>query len=227
MRRPARAALLVFGLFLAPLVRAQGGLFLDLTAPDLREDDSTGVGCGSSRGTSGPIPEVPLSIEIDSLDQTTYRVGEEVVYQIRLTNVGDKPLAIPWSRDSEVKDPCTPSSRYWALKGPKLNALFGLRFKDPNGVEADLALAELFGAMNDPQTFRTLKPHESAVIRASDTVDGVVPHGPVELGRKLELPHSFDVHAFYHLNNTSLENDYKTIESKTGIRVTLDQRATQ
>lgn len=219
--------LAVTGLFFLPCAMAQSDSFIDLTVADVHAEGLNGVGCGSSRGSEGPVQEVPLAVKIDSLERTTYRVGEEVVYQIRLTNVGDKPLAIPWSRDSHVKDPCTPSSRYWTLKGPKLNALFGLRFKDPSGVETELALAELFGAIDDPETHRILKPHESALIRASDAVDGAVPHLAGELGKKLDLPQSFDVHAFYHLNDTSVNNDYKTIESKTGIRVILDRRATQ
>jgi hypothetical protein len=225
MRLSLTLILVATGFFIQRPLMAQGGAFLDLTLPDIRADDSTGIGCGSGRGTSGPIPEIPLSVAIDSLERTTYRVGEVVVYEIRLTNIGDKPIAIPWGRDSRIKDPCTPSSPYWNLKGPKLNALFGLRFKDQSGAETELALAALYGAMGDPETYRILKPHESALIRACDTVDDMVPHFTGELGKKLELPQTFDIHAFYHLNDSSLPNDYKTIESKESLRVTLDQRA--
>ena len=226
MHRILIAAIAAGGMFLQPRLMAQGGAYIDLTLPDLRADAASGIGCGWGRGVGDvPMPEVQLAVETDSLERTTYRVGEEILYQIRLTNVGKKPIAIPWNRDSHVMDPCDPSSPDWKLKGPKLNALFGLRFKDRMGVETDLALASFYGAMRDPETIRVLRPRESALILARDTVDGEQPHMGGELGKKLELPQAFDVYAFYHLNNSLLLNDYKTIESKTAIRVTIDRKA--
>jgi hypothetical protein len=203
---------------------SQDNYFIDVTVPEASEDDGCNMGCGSSRGSSGPIPEVKLSVQLDSIEQTTYSVGEDVVCQIRLCNVGNQPIAIPWGRDSQIAVPCCPSSRYWGLKGKKLNAFFGLRFKDASGAFTDVFLGSLYGAMEDSLTCRVLLPRQTALIRFSGPLQEDELGRLMATGKKLELPRQFVATAFYHLNDSSFPNDYKTIESSEAVRLIICKR---
>ena len=183
------------------------------------------MGCGSCRGVDHePIPEVKLKVQLDSIEHTTYSVGEDVACQIRLTNVGRQPIAIPWGRDPQIAVPCCPLSRYWKLPGKKLNAFFGLRFRAASSAFADVALGSLYGAMNDSSTYRVLLPRHSSLIKFGGPLQELELGRIMAEGKKLELPGEFKVTAFYHLNDSSLSNDYKTIESPEPVRLVICQR---
>lgn len=183
------------------------------------------MGCGSCRGVDHePIPEVKLTVQLDSIEHTTYSVGEDVACQIRLTNVGRQPIAIPWGRDPQIAVPCCPLSRYWELPGKKLNAFFGLRFKDAWGASTDVILGSLYGAMEISSTYQVLLPRQTALIRLSGPLQEDQLGRIVAAGKKLELPGEFIVTAFYHLNDSSLSNDYKTIESPELVRLVICER---
>jgi hypothetical protein len=204
---------------------SQDDHFIDLSVPDADENDCGNMGCGSARAVDhAPIPEVKLTVQLDSIERTTYSVGEDVMCQIRLTNVGEQPIAIPWGRDPQIAVPCCPSSRYWDLKGKKLDAFFGLRFRDPSGAFADVILGSLYGAMEDSSTYQVLLPRRTALIRFGGPLQEEQLGRIVAAGKKLELPGEFVATAFYHLNDSSLPNDYKTIESCERVRLVICKR---
>ena len=204
---------------------SQDDYFIDLSVPDAGENDCGNMGCGSARAVDhAPIPEVKLTVQLDSIERTTYSVGEDVSCQIRLTNIGEQPIAVPWGRDSQIAVPCCPSSRYWGLKGKKLNAFFGLRFKDAEGAFADVILGSLYGAMEDSLTYRVLLPRQTALIGFGGPLQEDQLGRIMAGGKKLELPREFAVTAFYHLNDSSLPNDYKTIESPEPVRLIICKR---
>jgi hypothetical protein len=110
------------------------------------------------------------------------------------------------------------------LKGKKLNAFFGLRFKDASGAFADVILGSLYGAMEDPSKYQILLPRQTALIRFSGPLQEDQLGRIMAGGKKLELPREFTVTPFYHLNDSSLPNDYKTIESYEPVRVIICKR---
>jgi hypothetical protein len=205
---------------------SQDDYFIDLGVPDADENDCGNVGCGPvARAVDhARIPEVKLTVQLDSIEQTTYLVGEDIVCRVRLTNVGEQPIAIPWGRDPQIAVPCCPSSRYWGLKGKKLDAFFGLRFRDAEGAFADVILGSLYGAMEDSSTYQVLLPRQTALIRFSGPLQEDQLGRIVAAGKKLELPREFVATAFYHLNDSSLPNDYKTIESCEPVRLVICKR---
>jgi len=199
--------------------------FIDLSVPDAGENDCGNMGCGSARASDhAPIPEAKLTVRLDWIERTTYSVGEDVMCQIRLTNVGEQPIAIPWGRDSQIAVPCCPSSRYWGLRGKKLNAFFGLRFRAAPDAFADVVLGGLYGAAEDSSTYQILLSGQTALIRFSGPLQEDQLGRIMAGGKRLELPREFTVTAFYHLNDSSLPNDYKTIESREPTRLIICDR---
>jgi hypothetical protein len=87
---------------------------VDLTAPEVAETQTKGdqlaPGCtqetvgvmanGAVVSNGGPPPRI--SLEIVKLSSDILEVGGEGRAEVRLRNVGETPIQIPWSRDSSV-----------------------------------------------------------------------------------------------------------------------------
>jgi hypothetical protein len=80
-------------------------LFLDLTSPSVRALDAETRGCesGGFGGVSDEQPPRPpqltLALRVERFSADWLKPGQPITYDLRLTNVGDKPLMLPWSPD--------------------------------------------------------------------------------------------------------------------------------
>jgi hypothetical protein len=96
--RCARLGMIATGVILvASTILAQEVGYLDLTDPVPREPihSPTGGGVGGYCGSSGSsaLPEVTLTLV--NVDKSTYSMGEEVTFEVRVVNTGKKNIEIP------------------------------------------------------------------------------------------------------------------------------------
>jgi len=70
-------------------------------------------------------------------------------------------------------------------------------------------------------TCRVLLPRQTALLRFSGPLQEDELDRIMAAGKKLELPKQFLATAFYHLNDSSFPNDYKTIESSEAVRLII------
>lgn len=210
-----RRAILIIGLWPVSLVLCSGAngsekFFLDLTLPEA-EDRSLAddVGWGGGVGSSSP-PEVPLAVELKSVDKETYAVGSDVlIYEVRITNTGKTKATIPWTpRRGLVWKGYRPGKR---LSG--LEATIGVEIADKDRI-LPLDSRGLYSRPDDPKSFIVLAPSESAVIKASRRIE-VDPSAFTETGNKFrQIPKRMVVRASFNLTDWSQGRYYKRIESK-------------
>jgi len=230
MKSATKACLIIMIAFAAEGT-SQVETILDLTTPEIRQlDETRTAGCGSRGGgvvTSGgvvPDPEVPLSLQLESLNQTDYKTGDEVVGVVRLTNVGSKPVIIPWNPDSEAVFGKKCEWPYKSLGATGLKASVSLLFTDEGGHNEFIASHGLYGVSKRPKTYRTLAPGQSAVVKIRGSVhfDYIIEKRR-EKGLEFKLPQEFAVSGSFDLDDSSLLFPYKTVRSKNEIRVRIDE----
>jgi len=214
-------------LALAGQVAAQVENILDLTTPEVRQKDKARTRvCGSVGGvvvTSGgvvPEPELGLALQLESLNRGEYKIGEEVVAVLRLTNIGAKPLMIPWSPDPET---IFGRNCEWRPGSPgviALNGMISLEFRHQLGFEQFIASHGLYGNSKRPHTCRTLARGESAFVKIWGTVGFYnIIQKRREKGLEFKLPQDFVVSASFDLDDSTLRFPYKTLRSKNEVRV--------
>jgi hypothetical protein len=218
-----RASILFMSLWPVTLTLCGGAAgsdkyFLDLTIPEAEDRSLEGeVGWGGGAGSSSP-PEVPLAVELKSLDKDIYTVGADlVVYEVRITNIGSTHVTLPWMPNRGlVWKGYRPGKR---LSG--LEATIGLEIV---GKERGIGLDArgLYGKPDDPKTFLVLAPNESAVIRSSRRV-AVDPRALSETdNNRTQSPKRIVVRASFNLTDWSHGRFYKRLESKNHKEIVLN-----
>jgi len=182
--------------------------FLDVTKLSVpRQDDGRlgSAGGGSECLIDGPEPCVkplPIKVTLLRLDKESYSWEEPLLLEIRLENVGDKPVAIPWTVDWRLRNrsKATANSLLVASVAP-------LRVHDPSGKSKDLAnqrmftnVAWLYGSTDVPGTFITLPSGGTARIRTPGKI--VFP------GRDSNFPFDMLLRAGFSFNKGFLSNNY-------------------
>jgi len=123
-----------------------------------RQTRTMGGGCsGSPHGM--PDSRSRVTVTVVSLDKTRYRIGEEVTFEITVTNSGKKTIVVPWTPhlgDLELADT---RSSYKYRVGVVL-----LLFRDPEGVQFPI-WESLYGSLNVAGTLRELSPGEWFTVR--------------------------------------------------------------
>jgi hypothetical protein len=202
-------------------------IFLDLTTPEVRlMDRAKTVGCGgfgATFSTAVPYhpPQLTLALEIARLNQDNFRLGEDVVCDVRMINTGDKSILLPWNPDSDTvygKD-----CRGLGMSTPALSleGSLGLKVIDPAGRTKFVGGHRLFALSGDTATLRALAPGQSACIRVSGSMD--VPQVPTNSSLPKPAIH-FKLIAVFDLRDSSLPNAYQTVVSTNDRRVTIAGR---
>ena len=211
---------------------SQTEYMMDLTTPEVRQmDDSRTSGCGSRGGkiaTSGgsvPDPEVPLALQLESLNRSDFRTGDEVVAVVRLTNTGTKPVMIPWNPDSEAVFGKNCRWPYKSLGSTGLMGSVSLVFMDEAGYTQFLAGHGLYAISRRAETYRTLAPGQSAGIKIWGSVHfyNLIEKRRAK-GLEFKLPQEFVVSASLDLDDSALYLPYKTIRSKNFIRLKVAEK---
>jgi hypothetical protein len=93
----------------ASVVAAQEIGRLDLTdlhpRDRIRVPHTVGGDCG---GGANFTSNNELTITLVSLDKTSYSLGDEVTYEVKVQNSGKAPVEIPWTAHSATWSPLTP-----------------------------------------------------------------------------------------------------------------------
>jgi hypothetical protein len=125
----------------------------------------------ASSGECGGIASFASSPSVDvtlmNLDKTSYSIGEEVTYEVKIQNTGKLPIEIPWTAHLGDLEPADPSEPYSYLNATTIS----LDFATPDSSHSFSIYAYSYGAANVAGTTRTLLPGESAFVRARQTLD--------------------------------------------------------
>src|SRR5262245_42062319 len=79
--------------------------FLDLTKVRPRPERKTGGGdIGVSGGNDTRSPTLPIRVTLLGLSEVSYQIGGEMLYDVVITNMGQREIVIPWSPyEDEIK----------------------------------------------------------------------------------------------------------------------------
>jgi len=120
--------------------------FLDLTKvnPSLRKELVLKDGGGVSGSHDTPFPTLPLEITLLSLDKSNYQIGEAVIYDVAIKNVGQDAVVIPWSPDRyQIRPDETYPSGY-------VSAILSLVITDKVLGEQIIYVASVYGSQRVP-----------------------------------------------------------------------------
>ena len=171
--------------------------FLDATILKVpRQNDnrrrSGGIASGCLGHTGKPcLNPLPVKITLLSLDKESYYNGEPLVLEVRLENIGDKPLLIPWTRDWRLLDRRNPKpdALIFGIVSPIIEQDLTGKYKQLVNKLMAVNRAHLFGSTEVSGTLITLPPGGTARIRtpgmvvfASDKVNF-----PVEIVVRAEI----------------------------------------
>lgn len=136
---------------------------LDLTSPAvLRTPPVVRGGGGVARsGQASPTP-LPLRLRLVQLDRSTYELGNPIVYEVELTNVGSRPIGLPWSADLEL---ITQPGRSF------IQSTLFLSVGDRPEREIQLATTMLGGSTSVRDSIQTIRPGEVARIKVASTIN--------------------------------------------------------
>jgi hypothetical protein len=147
----------------ASAVFAQEIGWLDLTDLHPRERIRTphagNVACGG--GGTGFEPSLSANITLMHLDRTSYSVGEEVTYEVKMQNTGKEPIEIPWTPHLGELEPGDPSESYTYL-----HATISLDFTEAYSNRSFSIYANSYGSSDLAGTTRKLLPGETIFVRA-------------------------------------------------------------
>ena len=230
MRATWCAIIILVGLGCWVMRAGQQGLFLDLTTPEARQkEESRTAACGGVRGVIStphrpqPQPELPVDLGIEWIDRKDYKIGQDIVFEVSLTNDGTSPLTIPVSQDQGAaygKDckwlSVLPNTRTWI-------SVVGLLLTGPDGRSELVGSHILYGNSNDKLTYQVIPPRKSLRVRLSGKL--YLPHLMEDLARKrnaVESSQYWVVSARFQLDDSSLGSPYKDVKSTNQIRVQVE-----
>ncbi len=107
--------------------------------------------------THTPPPAQPLSLRLVGLDRLSYRIGDTFVYEVLITNGGDKPVAVPTSLQQ---------SRFRRQMRDVISALLGLSCDDEMTGLQVFGTQALYGSPEVPGSVIVLRPKETLQLRA-------------------------------------------------------------
>ena len=150
----------------ASVVAAQEIGRLDLTdlhpRDRIRVPHTFGGECG---GGANFTSNNELTITLVSLDKTSYSLGDEVTYEVKVQNSGKAPVEIPWTPHSGDLEPADSLESYTFL-----HAAISLTFTDPDSNRSFAIYANSFGSLDRQGSTRKLLPGEWIFVRAHQKI---------------------------------------------------------
>lgn len=143
--------------------------YLDITQAVVTQrihDPTTGSGSGMGSGSGDSIqtrPEIlqPLRISIVSLESTKYKLGDDVVYEIKVENTGHEQLMIPWDPNlAHMEHEATATEYSYRM------ASIALWLTDAGKPFETLEPSLLYGTTSTPSSFIKIAPGEWVRVRA-------------------------------------------------------------
>jgi hypothetical protein len=157
---------------------------------------------------------VPLKAELLGFDKAYYYLGENVIYEVQLSNISGSNIVIPCSPNvNEVK------SNQDGGASNYLKAALSLVVKDKIGGDQFVATQILYGSETIPVSLKILLPGQSVIFR----VPGRWEFSDAEVAQRLKksLPQRFETRArFAFLEPSDL---YLPAISKNSLNIELDK----
>jgi hypothetical protein len=159
-------AFCVFGT--AALLAAQEIGFLDVSAVPIQQrlrEPLGGIGQsvgGKSLNSGSASAQVLLNLKLRPVSSS----GQEIDYEIQLTNIGQERIVIPWTPSPRDVEPEDPSASYTFI----VASLTLWAVTETGGAEV-LSSALLFGS-EASSTLKELAPGQSVRIRARTKIEG-------------------------------------------------------
>lgn len=159
-------------LLFVTLVQSDQEEMLDLIAPVPSEIANRAI-CpsnigGLARMTHAAPPTMPLRVTLLGPEQRAYKLGDEVVFEVMVENVGQVPYTIPWAGEKDAlkvrPDPCDPPP-------PGFRLLYlGLADKRRGGIPEGLLGLGMYGSELASGSLKELQPGERVRIRSKGTI---------------------------------------------------------
>lgn len=83
--------------FATPAVRAQEIGYIDLTDPPYRDSLLRPPRTQAGGCAGGDSVALQVTVTLQSLDKTVYRLGEEITFEIGIQNIGLETILVPWT----------------------------------------------------------------------------------------------------------------------------------
>lgn len=204
--------------FLIPEVKGQNNDFLDLTKvrPPSEKKVSRTIGGGVSGSNDTRSPKLPLQITLISLNKHSYEMGEEMIYNVVIRNVGRDVVVIPWSPDRDQIKPeeMTYPPRY-------VDAILSLVITDEVLGEQMIYGPSLYGSEHVPSSLKKLRPGQAVRIRAPSR--WVLMSDDAAHGILSRLPQTFVVRARFSVMDRTV-NPPEPVVSTNSVTVELKKR---
>ena len=217
---------------LLPTALGQDNLTLDLSAPEVIKDleAMTGVCSGGRTGAVAlhhpetfKNPALPLTLEILSLNGAEFRVGDHITAELRLINVGDKDVMLPWNIHSDTVYGPPPGCQWPKTPGATgLRGAFYLDVADPDRRTDINAASELYAISTVPNSYRNLAPGRNAQITISGRIHINFPRPAANTGGSASgAPGAFTVTAVFKLDNSSMRSPFEKLRSINQLSITV------
>lgn len=163
-------------------------------------------------------PELGLRLSIKDVSKRFVTAGQSLTADVRLTNTGDKSIALPWDpnqtivygKDCQGIGPPGPGHPV-TLEGSLLLKL--ARGK----VEGDVVGGHsLYSRMDQLDSYRVLQPGQSAVIRVGGKFN---PPSTDNIGHPKRRPGTFRLIAVFTLTDSAKLNPYRSVVSENSVAV--------
>jgi hypothetical protein len=134
---------------------------MSLRRPPLSAGDPTDRhGRNQESHFCGPVAERPdVLTTLVSLDRSEYRLGDEPRFDLRITNIGSKPLSVPFSPHLADLQPSDPAAKFAYHELQIELFMGGARWSTNNG-----GFVKLYGSDQHHGTMLVLQPGERAEI---------------------------------------------------------------
>lgn len=206
-------------LLLMPMAQGRSDNFLDLTKlkPPKDEKLTARGGGGVSGSHDTPFPKLPLEITLLNLDNGSYKMGQEMIYEVTIRNVGQDIVLIPWSPDpTEVRrNGQTYPSGY-------ADGNVGLVIHDEIAGDQVVYGPWLYGSDLVPSSLKKLRPGQTVRIRAPGRWAIADSNGSQRILSR--LPQKYVVRARFSLSNHTFAPQPEPIMSANSVTVELKRR---
>lgn len=228
------AACAVFGLLLPwAAVRGQGSMVLDLSSPAaVRQLDALTGECTGGRSVAALLhhpetwrkPQVLLKLEILDLSGTSFKIGDYMTAELRLTNVGEAAIMLPWDIHASTVYGPKPTCKW-----PKEGGAVGLREVLAVYLEAESgksgrgygSIVYLYGISTEPNSYRSLPPGKTATFKISSAVsvppEALAGQGAIETAQ-------FTAFAVLKLDDSAERGPYEDIRSNNQFTVYISPK---
>ena len=141
---------------------AQESGWLDLTDLHPRERIRSPHGAGGEcGGCTGLDPTLESTITLVSLDKSSYSMGEEITFEVKVQNTGREAIEIPWTPHLGDLEPAESSRPYTYL-----HAAISLNFTEPDSNRSFSIYANSYGSSDVAGTSRKVLPGQWIFVRA-------------------------------------------------------------